>query len=121
MAIESLIVIGLQRLSCSRFLFMRTNIDRETQWKAVKGMRRSDEMEKIKCHGEPCPVSDEGVLRDGTRPITQEYKGHKYKSWMRGAFCDQCGEVVLAHDATEEAAWLEFRDQVDRQVAGQRT
>jgi hypothetical protein len=55
---------------------MRTNIDRETQWKAVKGMRRSDEMEKSKWHGEPCPASDEGVLRDGTRLITQEYKGH---------------------------------------------
>lgn len=78
-------------------------------------------MDKSKWHGEHCPACDDGVLRDGTKLVTQEYKGHKYKSRMRGAFCDKCDEAVLAHDATEEAAWLEFRDQVDRQVAGQRT
>ena len=59
-----------------------------------------------------------GVLHDDIKLMTQGYKGHEYKSRMRGAFCDKCGEAVLAHDATEEAAWLEFRDQVDRQVAG---
>lgn len=74
-------------------------------------------MKKSKWHGKSCPVCEEGVLHDDTKLIVQDYKGHKYQSRLHGAFCDKCDEAIMLHDATEETAWLEFRDQVDRQVA----
>jgi len=75
-------------------------------------------MKKSKWHGKPCPVCEEGVLHDDIKLMTQGYKGHEYKSRMRGEFCDKCAEAVMVHDAVEETAWLEFRNQVDQQVAG---
>lgn len=51
--------------------------------------------------------------------MTQEYKGHPYQSNVHGAFCDKCDEAVLVYDAAEEAAWLAFRDQLDRQAASE--
>ncbi len=74
-------------------------------------------MKKSKWNGQSCPSCTEGTLHDGSKTVAQEYKGHTYESKVRGAFCDKCDEAVLVYDAAEEAAWLAFRDQVDRQVA----
>lgn len=74
-------------------------------------------MKKSKWHGRACPVCAEGVLHDGTQTVTQEYKGRLFQTQVRGAFCNQCNEGILIHDAAEEAAWLAFRDQVDRETA----
>jgi HTH-type transcriptional regulator/antitoxin MqsA len=76
-------------------------------------------MKKSKWNGQTCPVCAVGVLHDGSRTVTQEYKGHPYQAQVRGAFCDKCDEAVLIYDAAEEAAWLAFRDQVDRQAASE--
>ncbi len=74
-------------------------------------------MRKSKWNGQACPICGEGVLHDGRKTMTQEYKGHPYQTLVHGAFCDKCDEAILVHDAAEEAAWLAFRDQVDRQAA----
>jgi len=76
-------------------------------------------MKKSKWNGQACPVCAEGVLHDGIKTLAQEYKGHAYELKMRGAFCDKCDEAVLVYDAAEEAAWLAFRDQVDRLAASE--
>jgi len=76
-------------------------------------------MKKSKWNGQTCPSCEAGVLHDGSKTVTQEYKGHPYQAQVRGAFCDKCDEAVLVYDAAEEAAWLAFRDQVDQQVAGE--
>lgn len=76
-------------------------------------------MKKSKWHRKACPVCEDGVLYDDTKLIAQDYKGHKYQSLIHGAFCDKCDEAILLHDEAEETAWLEFRDQVDRQVASE--
>ena len=76
-------------------------------------------MKKSKWNGQTCPVCAVGVLHDGSRTVTQEYKGHPYQAQVRGAFCDKCDEAVLIYDAAEEEAWLAFRDQVDRQAASE--
>lgn len=74
---------------------------------------------KSKWDGQVCPVCAAGVLHDGSKTVTQDYKGHPYQVQVRGAFCDKCDEAVLAYDASEEAAWLAFRDQIDRQAASE--
>ncbi len=66
-----------------------------------------------------CLVCTAGVLHDGSRVVTQDYKGHPYQAKLRGAFCDKCDEAILVYDASEEAAWLAFRDQIDRQAASE--
>ena len=76
-------------------------------------------MKKSKWNGQACPICAAGVLHDGSKTVTQEYKGHSYQAKVRGAFCDKCDEAVLVYDAAEEAAWLAFRDQVDQQVASE--
>ena len=76
-------------------------------------------MKKSKWNGHACPSCTAGVLHDGTKTIAQEYKGHTYESKVHGAFCDKCDEAVLVYDATEEAAWLAFRDQVDSEAASE--
>ena len=76
-------------------------------------------MKKSKWNGQACPICAAGVLHDGSRTVTQEYKGHSYQVQVRGAFCDKCDEAILSYDAAEEAAWLAFRDQVDRQAASE--
>jgi len=76
-------------------------------------------MKKSKWNGQACPICAAGVLRDGSRTVTQEYKGHPYQAQVRGAFCDKCDEAILSYDADEEAAWQAFRDQVDRQAASE--
>jgi len=76
-------------------------------------------MKKSKWNGQACPICAAGVLHDGSKTVTQEYKGHPYQAKMHGAFCDKCDEAVLVCDAAEEAAWLAFRDQVDHQVASE--
>jgi len=43
-------------------------------------------MKKSKWNGHACPVCGEGVLHDGTKLVTQEYKGHAFKTEVRGAF-----------------------------------
>jgi hypothetical protein len=48
---------------------------------------------------------------------TSATRGHPCEAQVRGAFCDICDEAILTYDASEEAAWLAFRDQVDRQAA----
>ena len=74
-------------------------------------------MKKSKWNGQTCPVCAAGVLHDGSKTVTQAYKGHPYQAQLHGAFCDQCDEAVLIYDAAEEAAWLAFRDQVDSEAA----
>lgn len=76
-------------------------------------------MKKSKWNGQACPACAAGVLHDGSKVVTQEYKGHPYKAKLPGAFCDKCDEAILVYDAAEEAAWLAFRDQVDRQAASE--
>jgi len=76
-------------------------------------------MKKSKWNGQACPVCGKGVLRDGRKSVSQEYKGHQYQARVHGAFCDKCDEAILIHDTAEEAAWLAFRDQVDRQAASE--
>jgi len=74
---------------------------------------------KSKWNGQACPICAAGVLHDGRKTVTQDYKGHPYQAKVRGAFCDKCDEGMLVYDAAEEAAWLAFRDQVDRQAASE--
>ena len=76
-------------------------------------------MKKSKWNGQACPACAAGVLHDGSKVVTQDYKGHPYQFRLHGAFCDKCDEAILVYDATEEAAWLAFRDQVDRQAASE--
>lgn len=72
-----------------------------------------------KWNEQPCPVCRAGTLRDGVKSISQEYKGHRFISNNRGAFCDHCAEGMLDYDAAEEAAWLAFRDRVDTAEAAE--
>lgn len=76
-------------------------------------------MKKSKWNGQACPVCAAGVLHDGIKTVTQDYKGHPYQAQVRGAFCDNCDEAILAYDVAEEKAWLAFRDQVDRLAASE--
>ena len=76
-------------------------------------------MKKSKWNGQACPICAAGVLHDGSKTVTQEYKGHPYQGQVRGAFCDKCDEAILTYNANDEAAWLAFRDQVDHQVASE--
>lgn len=76
-------------------------------------------MKKSKWNGQACPICAAGVLHDGNKIVTQDYKGYPYQAQARGAFCDKCDEAILVYDAAEEAAWLAFRDQVDRQAASE--
>ena len=76
-------------------------------------------MKKSKWNGQACPVCAAGVLHDGNKVVTRDYKGHPYQSKLHGAFCDKCDEGILIYDALEEAAWLAFRDQVDSQMASE--
>jgi HTH-type transcriptional regulator/antitoxin MqsA len=76
-------------------------------------------MKKSKWNGQACPICAAGVLHDGSKAVTQEYKGHPYQAKVLGAFCDKCDEAVLVYDAAGEAAWLAFRDKVDQQVASE--
>jgi HTH-type transcriptional regulator/antitoxin MqsA len=76
-------------------------------------------MKKSKWNGQACPICAAGVLHDGSKTVTQEYKGNSYQAQVRGAFCDKCDEAILAYNADDEAAWLAFRDQVDQQVASE--
>ena len=66
-----------------------------------------------------CPVCAAGVLHDGSKTIVQDYKGQSYTSRAHGAFCDHCDEGIVEYEASEEAAWLGFRDQVDAQFASE--
>lgn len=74
---------------------------------------------KSKWDGQVCPVCAAGVLHDGSKTVAQDYKGHTYQAQVHGAFCDKCDEAILVYDASEEAAWLAFRNQVDRQAASE--
>jgi len=76
-------------------------------------------MKKSKWNGQACPICAEGILHDGSKTVTQEYKGHPYQAKVRGAFCDKCEEAILIYNADEDAAWMAFRDQVDQQVASE--
>ena len=58
-------------------------------------------------------------LHDGSKAVIQDYKGHPYKAKLLGVFCDKCDETILAYNASEEASWLAFRYQVDRQAASE--
>ena len=66
-----------------------------------------------KWNGKPCHLCGAGILRDGVKTIAQEYKGHRFSSKSRGAFCDHCADGFVEFDAAEETAWLAFRDRVD--------
>lgn len=66
-----------------------------------------------KWNRQPCNLCGAGMLQDGVKTITQEYKGHIFSSETHGAFCDHCADGFVEFDAAEEAAWLAFRDRVD--------
>lgn len=68
---------------------------------------------EAKWNGQPCPLCGAGVLHDGVKVVTQDYKGHIYSSQTKGAFCNHCADGFVEFDASEEANWLAFRDQVD--------
>ena len=70
-----------------------------------------------KWNGQACPLCGAGTLLDGVKAITQTYKGHAYASDAHGAFCDHCADGFVEFDGAEEAAWLAFRDQVDKEEA----
>ena len=70
-----------------------------------------------KWHGKQCPMCFTGVLRDGVRKQTVNYRGHVYKHSARGAFCNHCDDGVAAHDPREEKAWAAFRDREDAEDA----
>lgn len=72
-----------------------------------------------KWHGQPCTLCGAGMLLDGVKTITQEYKGRLFNSEVHGAFCDHCAEGFVEFDAAEEAAWLAFRDRVDAAEAAE--
>ena len=57
-----------------------------------------------KWNEQPCPVCGAGTLHDGVKSISQGYKGHRFISKSRGAFCDHCTEGMVDYDAAEEAA-----------------
>jgi HTH-type transcriptional regulator/antitoxin MqsA len=67
----------------------------------------------------PCPLCGAGTLRDGVKAVTETYKGKSFTAEAHGAFCDQCAEGFVTFDATEENAWLAFRDRVDRAEAAE--
>lgn len=79
----------------------------------------SDSIETVRSHmaskwnGQDCPLCRAATLHDGVKAIERKYKGKIFGSNTRGAFCDQCSDGFVEFDATEEAAWLAFRDQVD--------
>lgn len=66
-----------------------------------------------KWNGTPCPLCGVGTLHDGTKTVTQDYKGHRYTSEARGAFCNHCADGFIEFDTAEEAEWLVFRNRVD--------
>lgn len=66
-----------------------------------------------KWNGQACPLCGSGVLYDGIKTTTQEYKGHGFTSQTHGAFCDHCTDGFVEFDAAEESAWTAFRDRVD--------
>lgn len=66
-----------------------------------------------------CPLCKEGVLHNGTKAVTQNYKGHSYLSEARGAFCDHCADGFIEFDEAEEMAWLAFRDRIDADEAAE--
>lgn len=70
-----------------------------------------------KWDGKPCPLCSAGILHDGIKPVTQEYKGQVFSSETRGAFCDHCMDGFVEFDVAEENAWLAFRDRVDAEAA----
>jgi len=70
-----------------------------------------------KWHGKQCTMCFTGVLRDGARKQTVNYRGHVYKHSARGAFCNRCDDGIAAHDPREEKAWAAFRDRVDAEDA----
>jgi HTH-type transcriptional regulator/antitoxin MqsA len=76
-------------------------------------------MKKSKWDGLNCLNCTDGILHDGSKTLTQEYKGHFYQSNVQGAFCNKCDEAILNYDAIEETTWLAFRDQVDSKIANE--
>lgn len=66
-----------------------------------------------------CPLCKEGVLHNGTKTVTQNYKGHSYLSEAKGAFCDHCADGFIEFDEAEEMAWLAFRDRIDAAEAAE--
>ena len=72
-----------------------------------------------KWNGQPCHLCGSGTLHDGVKTITQKYKGHSFSSATHGAFCDHCADGFVEFDASEEAAWLAFRDRVDATEAAE--
>lgn len=72
-----------------------------------------------KWYGQPCPICGEGTLTDSSRSVEEEYKGRRFTSVVRGAFCGHCHDGFPEFDAVQEAAWLKFRDQVDAEESAE--
>jgi hypothetical protein len=66
-----------------------------------------------KWNGKACPFCTIGTLSDGVRETEQFYRGHRFASATRGAFCTHCDDGFCVINADEEAAWVKFRDQID--------
>lgn len=68
-------------------------------------------------HGNGCPICEAGTLHDQKKSQIQLYRGYRYTSEITEAYCNSCGESMAVFNETEELAWKEFRDNVDRLYA----
>jgi HTH-type transcriptional regulator/antitoxin MqsA len=73
--------------------------------------------EALIADGKRCPVCFKGRLSRGVKRVTLEYKGRAYEEEQPGDWCDTCGEGILngADLEATEAAWLAFRERVDKE------
>jgi HTH-type transcriptional regulator/antitoxin MqsA len=72
-----------------------------------------------KWDGKSCPVCYEGILHDGTRAESTDYRGERFTSNQPGAYCSNCGDGVVYNDPGIERSWDEFRARVDTQQAAE--
>jgi HTH-type transcriptional regulator/antitoxin MqsA len=70
-----------------------------------------------KWNGKRCPACGEGILHDGTRTETVDYRGEAFQSHQAGAYCDKCADGVVYNDPEAEKLWSAFRDRVDAEQA----
>jgi HTH-type transcriptional regulator/antitoxin MqsA len=85
-------------------------------WFRLRSYEMMDKWDK-----KPCPLCKVGILHAGSKTVTQNYKGRRYLSETRGAFCDHCEDGFVEFDEAEEAAWLAFRDRIDAEDAAELT
>jgi HTH-type transcriptional regulator / antitoxin MqsA len=72
-------------------------------------------------NGKTCPVCFTGILEQGRRLTSFEYRGRTLEYEQSGAWCNNCDEVVLTgEDAlTTEPLFDEFIAKVDKEEANE--